>query len=124
MLILRVIAVIHGLSLIAGETWRSWGAGRHWLFVVDDYWIAGLLLLGAWLVKADDVKTRALFAAGWGANAGMLYGSFSGKLIEPTLSHSGNFGIGILTWLVGLAFTTSVLGMIASILLPAGPKTA
>ena len=61
--ILRVIAFIHGVSLIAGETWRSWGAGRHWLFVVDDYWIAGVLILGAWLVRREDVRTRALFAA-------------------------------------------------------------
>ncbi len=119
MLILRIIAVIQALSLILGETYRSWGAGRHWLFVVDDYWISGLLLAGAVLVKSDTVKTRALFAAGWGANAGMLYGSFFGKLIEPSSSNPGNFGMGLLTFLLGLAFATSVLGMIASILLPA-----
>ncbi|ATQ41444.1 hypothetical protein [Caulobacter mirabilis] len=119
MLILRIIAVIHGLSLIAGETYRSWGADRHWLFVVDDYWIAGLLLLGAWLVRSADVRTRALFAAGWGANAGMLYSSFFGKLVEPAATNAGNFGIGVLTLLVGMAFVTAVLGMVASILLPA-----
>jgi len=124
MLILRIIAVIHGLSLIAGETYRSWGAGRHWLFVVDDYWIAGLLLVGAFLVKPANARTRALFAAGWGANAGMLYGSFFGKLIEPASSNPGNFGIGPLTALIGLAFVTSVLGMTASILLPAGSRAA
>jgi len=122
MLILRIIAVIQALSLIIGETYRSWGAGRHWLFVVDDYWISALLLAGAFLVKPESVKTRALFAAGWGANAGMLYGSFFGKLVEPASSNPGNFGIGVLTALIGLAFVTSVLGMIASILLPAGPK--
>ena len=119
MLILRIIAVIQALSLILGETYRSWGAGRHWLFVVDDYWISGLLLAGAVLVKSDTMKTRALFAAGWGANAGMLYGSFFGKLIEPSSSNPGNFGMGLLTFLLGLAFATSVLGMITSILLPA-----
>ena len=119
MLILRIIAVIQALSLILGETYRSWGAGRHWLFVVDDYWISGLLLAGAVLVKSDTMKTRALFAAGWGANAGMLYGSFFGKLIEPSSSNPGNFGMELLTFLLGLAFATSVLGMIASILLPA-----
>lgn len=119
MLILRIIAVIQALSLIFGETFRSWGAGRHWLFVVDDYWISALLLLGAWAMKTDNIRNRALLAAGWGANAGMLYGSFFGKLIEPSSSNSGNFDIGLLTFLVGLAFATSVLGMIASILLPA-----
>ena len=124
MLFLRIIAAIQAISLIAGETFRSWGAGRHWLFVVDDYWISILLLLGAWLVKAPDVRTRALFAAGWGAHAGMLYGSFFGKLVDPSSSNAGNFGIGLLTALIGLAFVTSVLGMIASILLPATPRTA
>lgn len=119
MLILRIIAVIQALSLIVGETFRSWGAGRHWLFVVDDYWISALLLLGAWAMKTDTIRNRALFAAGWGANAGMLYGSFFGKLIEPSSSNPGNFDIGLLTALIGLAFVASVLGMIASVLLPA-----
>lgn len=73
MLVLRIIAVIQALSLILGETYRSWGAGRHWLFVVDDYWISALLLAGAWAMKTDSLRSRALLAAGWGANAGMLY---------------------------------------------------
>ena len=124
MLILRIIAVIQALSLIFGETYRSWGAGRHWLFVVDDYWISTLLLAGAWLVGKDSLKTRALFAAGWGANAGMLYGSFFGKLIEPSSSNPGNFDMGLLTGLIGLAWVVSVIGMFAAILLPATPPKA
>lgn len=119
MLFLRIIAAIQALSLIIGETWRSWGAGRHIAFVVDDYWIGGLLLLGAWMMRTDSVRNRALFAAGWGANAGMIYGSFFGKLIEPSSSNPGNFDMGLLTALLGLAFFTSVAGMIAAILLPA-----
>lgn len=118
MLILRAIAVIQSLGLILGETWRSWGAGRHWLFVVDDYWVSALLLLGAWAMKTDSIRNRALFAAGWGAHAGMLYGSFFGKLIEPASTNAGNFDVGVLTWLVGLAWVTAVIGMIASIVLP------
>lgn len=119
MLFLRIVAVIHAVSLIAGETFRSWGAGRPLAFVVDDYWVAGLLLLGAWMMRTDTLRNRALFAAGWGANAGMMYGSFFGKLLEPASSNSGNFDIGLLTVLVGLAFFVSVAGMIAAILLPA-----
>ena len=118
MLFLRIIAAIHALSLILGETWRSWGAGRHIAFVVDDYWIGGLLLLGAWFMRTDSLRNRALFAAGWGANAGMIYGSFFGKLIEPASSNPGNFDMGLLTGLLGLAFFVSVAGMIAAILLP------
>ncbi|WGM40484.1 hypothetical protein [Caulobacter sp. NIBR1757] len=119
MLFLRIIAAIQALSLILGETYRSWGAGRPIVFVVDDYWIGGLLLLGAWLMRTDSLRNRALFAAAWGANAGMIYGSFFGKLIEPSSSNPGNFDMGLLTGLLGLAFFTSVAGMIAAILLPA-----
>ena len=75
-------------------------------------------------MKTDDVRNRALFAAGWGANAGMLYGSFFGKLIEPSSSNPGNFDIGLLTWLIGLAWAVSVVGVIASVMLPAVPKAA
>ncbi|MDB5472459.1 MAG: hypothetical protein JWR84_4019 [Caulobacter sp.] len=115
---LRLIAVIQALSLILGETWRSWGAGRPLVFVVDDYLIGGLLLLGAWFMRTDSLRNRALFAAGWGANAGMIYGSFFGKLIDPASSNPGNFDMGPLTGLLGLAFFVSVAGMIAAIILP------
>lgn len=118
MLALRILAVVHALSLSIGETWRSWGAGRHFLFVFDDYWVAALLLAGAWAMKQDTVQRRALFAAGWGANAGMLYGSFFGKLVEPASTNAGNWSIGVLTWLVGLAFVVSVGGMIATFAIP------
>ncbi|MDQ0463689.1 vacuolar-type H+-ATPase subunit I/STV1 [Caulobacter ginsengisoli] len=124
MTILRIIALIHGLSLIIGETWRSWGAGRPLVFVVDDYLIGGFVILGAWLMRTDTLRNRALFAAAWGANAGMLYGSFFGKLVDPASSNAGNWSIGVLTWLVGLAFVVSVAGMVAAILLPARPKPA
>jgi vacuolar-type H+-ATPase subunit I/STV1 len=119
--VLRIIAVIHGLSLIGGETWRSWGAGRPLVFVVDDYLIGGFVIFGAWLMRVDSLRNRAVFAAAWGANAGMLYGSFFGKLVEPETTNAGNWSIGVLTWLVGLAFAVSVVAMVAAILLP--PRT-
>lgn len=118
MLVLRILAAIQALSLILGETYRSWGAGRHIAFVVDDYWMGALLLLGAWMMRRDTFRNRALFAAGWGVCAGMLYGSFFGKLIEPSSSNPGNFDMGLLTGLLGLAFFVAMAGMIATIVLP------
>ena len=101
MLVLRIIAVIHALSLMGGEAFRSWGADRPIAFVVDDFWVASLLLLGAYLVRSPSPQRRALFAAGWGANAGMLYGSFFAKLTAPEETNPGNFDIDVLTYLVG-----------------------
>ncbi|MDO9336981.1 MAG: hypothetical protein Q7T61_11320 [Caulobacter sp.] len=118
MLLLRILAAIQALSLILGETYRSWGAGRHIVFVVDDYWMGALLLLGAWMMRRDSFRNRALFAAGWGVCAGMLYGSFFGKLVEPSSSNPGNFDMGLLTGLLGLAFFVALAGMIATITLP------
>ena len=49
------------------------------------------------------------------ATAGMLYGSFFGKLVDLSNSASSNIEIGLLTTLIGMAFVSSLVGMIASI---------
>jgi hypothetical protein len=48
----------------------------------------------------------------------MLYGSFFGKVFEPARSNAGNWDMGVLTWLLGMAFITSLLGLWFSITLP------
>jgi hypothetical protein len=45
----------------------------------------------------------------------MLYGSVFGKLFDPAGSNPGNFDPGPLTLLVGIAFSVSVAGLVASI---------
>lgn len=115
---LRIIAALLALSLMIGELWRSWGAGRHWLFVIDDQIMGAMLILGALAVAKDTFNRRALFAAGWGVNAGMLYGSFFGKIVEPQNTNAGNWNLDVLTVLVGVAFVISLLGMFLAIILP------
>jgi hypothetical protein len=115
---LRLLAVLLALSLMVGEAWRSWGAGRPAYAWIDDQIMGAMLLAGAWAMARDTMARRAFFAAGWGVNAGMLYGSFFGKLFEPARADAGNFDLGVLTSLVGLAFAVSVLGMIMTIMLP------
>lgn len=115
---LRIIAVLLALSLMIGELWRSWGAGRHWLFVIDDQIMGALLILSAIVLRRDSFNRRAFFAAAWGACAGALYGSFFGKLVAPETVNAGNWNMDVLTVLVGVAFVVSLLGMILSILLP------
>jgi hypothetical protein len=108
---LRIIAVILALSLMIGECWRSWGVGRPVMFVLDDQLMGGFLIAGAWAVRRETVRTRAAFSAAWGVVAGMLYGSFFGKVFEPAKAQAGNWNLGVLTMLLGVAFVTSLVGL-------------
>lgn len=118
MAILRVLAVALALALMVGELWRSWGADRELISVVDDQIMGALLLAGAWVMKRDTVRARALFASAWGFNAGLLCSSFVVKLVAPEKTNAGNWNMLVVTVLVGLAFATSVVGMVGSVTIP------
>lgn len=121
MLFWRVWAICLGSSLIIGETIRSWGAGRHWLFVFDDFFIGIPLVVTAILVGRPTVARRCAFSASFAAAAGMLYGSFFGKLVEPAGSNPGNMSLGLLTCLVGAAFFSSLAGLAGSMVARPAP---
>ena len=114
--LLRFLGTGLALSLMIGEVIRSWGVGRPIMFVLDDFFMGGLLLAGAILMVRPTRTRWAIFVAGWGACAGMLYGSFFGKVFDPASSNSGNFDLGVLTVLIGLAFVVSLVGLAASIM--------
>lgn len=118
MIHLRRLATIGALALMIGELWRSWGVGRHPLFILDDMLAGGFMLAAAWAMRADTKRNRAAFAASWGVAAGMLYGSFFGKLVNPAGAQAGNWDVGVLTALLGVAFTVSLIGLWFSIILP------
>lgn len=109
--ILRVLGAGLALSLMVGELIRSWGVGRPIMFVLDDFFMGGLLLLGAWLMRAPTPVRGHVFIAGWASCAGMLYGSFFGKVFDPAGANSGNFNLGFLTAIIGLAFAISLVGL-------------
>lgn len=115
---LRIWAIVLALSLIIGEAYRSWGAGRPVMFWMDDMIMGAMLIAAAILVRTDTLRRRAFFAAAWGVNAGMLYPSFFGKLLAPEEANPGNFDLGLLTLLVGLAFVSALIGMVLTILAP------
>jgi hypothetical protein len=56
-----------------------------------------------------------LFIAGWAACLGMLFGSFFGKIYSPERSDPGNFDLGFLTILIGMAFATALIGLVWSL---------
>ncbi|MEQ9436814.1 hypothetical protein [Hyphomonas sp.] len=115
---LRIWAIVLALSLIIGEAYRSWGAGRPVMFWMDDMMMGAMLIAAAILVRTDTLRRRAFFAAAWGVNAGMLYPSFFGKLLTPEKANPGNFDLALLTVLVGLAFVSALIGMVLAILAP------
>jgi hypothetical protein len=115
---LRKFAIFGALMLMLGEAYRSWGAGRPIPYWMDDMLAGAMMIWAALLVRDPTPLRRAFFSASWGVSVGMLYGSFFGKLYEPATSTPGNFSIGLLTALVGIAFFLSIAGLIASIILP------
>ena len=104
------------LSLMIGEAIRSWGVGRPIMFVLDDFFMGGLLLAGAVLMAKPTRLRWGIFVAGWGACAGMLYGSFFGKVFDPASANAGNLDLGLLTGLIGLAFAVSLVGLAGSVM--------
>jgi hypothetical protein len=115
---LRIVAVLHAFSLMIGECWRSWGVGRPVMFVLDDMLMGGFLITAAWAVGRETVRTRAAFSGAWGVVTGMLYGSFFGKVFEPASAQAGNWDLGVLTGLLGVAFAVSLAGIWFSMALP------
>jgi hypothetical protein len=101
--------------LMIGETIRSWGQDRNLLFVVDDFLIGIPLVVTAILMRHPSPARWCAFAASFAATAGMLYGSFFGKLVDLSRDASSNIGIGLLTGLIGLAFVSACIGLVASI---------
>lgn len=118
---LRILAVVHALSLMIGEAYRTWGANRPAAFWLDDMLAGALLIAGAVAVGTPTPPRRALFTGGWGVCVGMLYGSFFGKVFAPQSENAGNFDLGVLTALIGLALATAVFGFFASLMIT--PKT-
>jgi len=117
MLFWRIWAILLGSSLMIGETIRSWGQDRHLLFVLDDFFIGVPLVVTALLLSQQTVARRCAFSAAWAATAGMLYGSFFGKLLDDTdaAAATTNIDIGFLTALIGAAFVSSLIGLVGSV---------
>ena len=112
MKILRIVAVALALTLMFGELYRSWGAGRPIYAWLDDQIMGAALIAGSWLMAKPTAQRHAFFAAAWAFNAGMLYPSFFNKLFDPQSSNPGNFDIGFLTLAIGVLFVVSIVGTI------------
>jgi hypothetical protein len=112
---LRIIAIIGALALMLGEAYRSWGVGRPVAFWMDDMLAGAMMIASGIAVRNPTVRARAFFSASWGVASGMLYGSFFGKVFDPKNANAGNFDLGLLTALIGIAFAIAIIGLVASI---------
>src|ERR1700712_2720105 len=112
---LRILAIVLALALMIGELWRSWGVGRPIAFVLDDLLAGGFMLGTAIAVKRESIRSRTAFSAAWGIMAGGLYGSFFNKVFAPQEAQAGNWNMGVLTVLLGIAFCVSLAGLAFSI---------
>ena len=111
---LRYWAALIGTGLMVGETIRSWGAGRHWINVADDFFIGLPMVITALLLSRHTLARRCAFSAAWAAVAGMTYHSFFGKLLDPASTNAGNIPVDLLTWLIGSVFLSSLVGLVLS----------
>lgn len=116
--VLRAVAALLALSLMLGERLRSMGTGRPPASGLDDQRMGGFLLASAWAIRAT-LGGNAPHSPQPGLVAGMLYGRFFGKLLDPGGVDAGNLDLGVLTWVVGAAFAISLAGLWGSIVLPA-----
>lgn len=113
----RIWAALAGFSLMLGESIRSWGQSRSFWFVADDFFVGIPLVAAALLMARPTVARFAALAAAFAANAGMTYSSFFSKVVAPTQDMASNIEAGLLTWLIGLSFVSSLLGLTATLYL-------
>ncbi|MBK7284825.1 MAG: hypothetical protein IPI83_10990 [Sphingomonadales bacterium] len=91
---LRVAAIFVALTLMLGEAYRSWGAGRPIYAWIDDQFMGAALIAGAILMSRPSPRRHAFFAAAWAFNVGMLYPSFFGKALTLRAAIRGTSALG------------------------------
>lgn len=107
-----ILAIVFGILLMAGETYRrlgDWGIWSRWM---DDYIMGLFLIIPAILILRGSDIAKKILIGGWAFNAGLLYGSFFSKVYAMDSIQQSNFAPSLLVKLIGLAFFTSVIALI------------
>lgn len=105
------LAIVYAVLLMTGETIRRYGEWGHWSRWADDYLMGLFLIIPAFLILKGQRFGVPILLAGWGFNAGLLYGSFFSKVTADANSFQTNIEPNLLIILIGLAFFTSILAM-------------
>ena len=111
------LAILLALGLIIGETIRRYGEWGFWARWIDDYIMGLLLIIPAILVFKNKNFGEKLLIAGWSLTVGMPNGSFFSKISPNAKEFQTNIEANSLIFLIGLAFITSIIGLIWILLL-------
>ena len=110
----RATAICLGISLIVGESIRSWGQGRDVLAIVDDFFVGVALIASALLLSRESTLRYCTLCAAFAATTGLLYGSFTSKLLNSNQLMASNIDSSVLTCLIGIAFVAALTGLCTS----------
>jgi hypothetical protein len=108
-----LVAAILGIALAVGESIRRFGTDFLSPFVLDDFIMCALLVLGAWRAYRSSFTDLRLLLLAWSFSCGMLYLSFFSNL-ERYLGNPPSSGISAPVWVVLIfaAFATSLVGAV------------
>ena len=114
----RDAAFVLGVLTPAAETIRRWSTWREDpAAYFDDFFLAGLLLYGAWRVLRDPRAGQRFLAAGWGFACGMIYPSFFTQLyrVREGLSDPAPISAESVLIIKGVGFAVAILSLVLAL---------
>jgi len=114
----RRLALLFGILLPVAETIRRFhqlGDLSAWPAWLDDWFIGGLLLLGAWRTRVDPVRGQPFLAAGWGFTCAMAYNSFFFQLANLSQPDPSGISSAIVVAIKGAGLLLSIVALVATL---------
>lgn len=114
----RNAAFVIGTLTPVAETIRRWSTWREApAAYFDDFFLAGLLLYGAWRVLRDPRSGQRYLAAGWGFACGMIYPSFffQLELVRQGLPDPAPISSEWVLVIKGVGFAVAILSLVLSL---------
>lgn len=114
----RNLAIVIGIVTPVLETIRRWSTWTEYPpAMLDDYFLGGFLLYGAWRVGKNAVDGQRYLAAAWGVALGMVFLSFFGQLRQMQLGEIDPAPVPT-EWVAvvkGIGFLVVILGLVSSL---------
>ena len=114
----RNLAVFLGIVTPILETARRWHTWREFPpAMLDDYFLGGLLLFGAWSVTKDKIRGQRFLVAGWGVALGMVFLSFFGQIQQIMIGATDPAPVPS-EWVAvvkGIGFIVVIIGFVTSL---------